>query len=231
VSKTIGTRAASILQRVSECLALTREEGLPLVTVSWAQSASGAIARADGTPVALSGPESLLVTHHLRALHDAILVGIGTVIADNPLLSVRLVEGHQPRTVILDSNLRFPADARLLAREDMKPWIFHAQDTPPGDAGRELQKRGARLFPVPRSGAGLDLRAVLRALAAQGISSVMVEGGARVLRSFLASGCAAQAVVTVSPAAIDGVPGPGVPSFRFSVQERHGNDTVTWGII
>jgi riboflavin-specific deaminase-like protein len=231
VSEAIGTQSGLVLRRAAQSLVSRRDGEFPAVTLSWAQSATGAIARADGAPIALSGPESLVVTHRLRALHDAILVGIGTVIADDPLLSVRLAEGPQPQPVILDSRLRFPSGARLLARKDRKPWIFHADDVVKSAESRVLQERGARLFAVPGTVAGLDLRAVLQTLAAQGVASLMVEGGARVLRSFLSEGLAGQAVVTVSPCAVDGLPGPGMPTFRDSIQELYGQDTVIWGEI
>ena len=207
----------------------SRRGPLPVVTVTWAQSAVGAIATADGRPLALSGRESMTLTHHLRAAHDAILVGISTVIADDPLLSVRLLPGTppQPQPVVLDSRLRFPEGARLLARADRKPWIFHCEA--PGAAGAILQKRGARLFRVSRGPGGVDLYAVLQALWAEGIHSLMVEGGAKVLRAFLTAGFAEQVVVTVSPSGAHGLQGPDIPGFVQTISERVGVDTVTWG--
>ncbi|HEY9593643.1 MAG TPA: RibD family protein [Spirochaetia bacterium] len=201
---------------------------LPVVTLSWAQSADGAIAAADGTPAALSGPESLCLTHRLRTLHDAILVGIQTVLNDDPLLSSRLVEGRQPQPVVLDAHLRFPLTARLLARVDRKPWIFCHGDS--SRTGAALRARGARLFEVDADGGSLDLRAVLAILRSEGIASMMVEGGARVLRSFLAEGLARQVVVTTSPTRLSGVEGPGIPRCVRSIEEAWGADTVFWGI-
>jgi riboflavin-specific deaminase-like protein len=208
--------------------------GLPAVTLSWAQASSGAIAAAGGARVALSCPESLTLTHRLRAMHQGILVGIGTVISDDPLLSVRLADGPQPQPVVLDSHLRFPLSARLLARADRKPWIFHSDA--PAEKARELERRGARLFQVARAGEGLDIAAVLRVLAAQGIDSLMVEGGAHVLRSFLSRELAQQAVITVCPFDLEGPRvlepdawGRTMPAFLESWQENHGRDTVTWG--
>ncbi len=116
--------------------------GLPAVTLSWAQASNGAIAAAGGVRVALSCPESLTLTHRLRGMHRGILVGIGTVISDDPLLSVRLADGPQPQPVVLDSRLRFPLSARLLARVDRKPWIFSSDA--PTEKARELERRGAR---------------------------------------------------------------------------------------
>jgi 3,4-dihydroxy 2-butanone 4-phosphate synthase/GTP cyclohydrolase II len=200
---------------------------LPLVTVSWAQTSTGAIGAAGGQRAAISGPESMVLTHHLRALHDVILVGIQTVLSDDPQLSVRLVEGPQPQPVVLDSHLRFPLTARLLARNDRKPWIFHSSQ----DASREheLEIKGARLFTTRASTLGLDLEDVLRMLAAQGVKSVMVEGGARVLRAFMDQGMAQQAVVTISPSLMKGVQGPGIPEMISPVQVTLGADTIVWG--
>jgi len=213
-----------------------RRDPLPVVTLSWAQSASGAIARDDGTPLRLSGPESMLLTHRLRAAHDAILVGIQTVLNDDPLLSVRLLPGPppppQPQPVVLDSRLRFPPGARLLAREDRKPWVFHSSDAgPAGAAAAVLQDRGARLFRVGRGPGGLDLYEILMKLGAAGISSLMVEGGARVLRAFMAAGFAEQIVVTVSPSPVQGMAGPGMPGLVESLTEAYGSDSVTWGTL
>ena len=171
----------------------------------------------------------MTLTHHLRAAHDAILVGIATVIADDPLLSVRLLPGTppQPQPVVLDSRLRFPADARLLARVDRKPWIFHCEE--PGGSAAALRQRGARLFRVSRGPGGVDLYALLQALWAEGIHSLMVEGGAKVLRAFLTAGFADQVVVTVSPSSAQGLQGPDIPGFVQTISERVGVDTVTWG--
>jgi riboflavin-specific deaminase-like protein len=222
----------------SETLHVLREAGrspLPIVTVSWARSVTGAIAAADGARTALSGTESLLLTHRLRAMHEAILVGIRTVLSDDPLLSVRLVEGAQPQPVILDSHLRFPLEARLLSRTDRKPWIFHLEGTEASPAGGEAREHaealaaaGARLFPVPPGMGGLDLRRVLSALLAEGIHSLMVEGGARVLGSFISQGLASQAVITVSPTVIAGIEGPQMPETGLSLRERYGVDEVVW---
>jgi riboflavin-specific deaminase-like protein len=209
-------------------------KGRPVVTLSWAQTLNAMISGARGTPFPLSSSESLALTHRLRSLHAAILVGIGTVLADDPLLSVRFAEGPQPRPIVLDSRLRTPAASRLMSREDMKPWIFHSEA--PGDGGSELVRRGARLFRVEATGAGLDLAQMLAALDAEGIGSVMVEGGAGVLSSFLAGGFAAQAVITVAPFYMDGYPlfpaasGSPLPvELEQAEWESHGRDAVVWG--
>ncbi|MGA2763788.1 MAG: RibD family protein [Spirochaetia bacterium] len=203
----------------------------PIVTLSWAQSRDGAIAQPDRTRAILSGPESMALTHRLRSLHRGILVGIGTVLADDPQLTVRLVEGPSPQPVVLDSALRTPCAARLLQRSDSGPWIIHSQEASPARA-RELEQRGARLFSLPRKGNGLPLLEVLRILSENGIDSLMVEGGARVLRSFLSGGLAQQAVVTVSPVEMNGLrifDNAVMPAFAEESREKYGPDLVTWG--
>ncbi len=130
---------------------------------------------------------------------------------------------------VLDSRLRFPLGARLLARTDKKPWIFHASGRGSTVAG-ELERRGAVLFAVANSHGGLDLRAVLAALAGAGISTLMVEGGARVLRAFMTLRLAAQVVVTESRLPVEGVPGPGIPPLNPSLKGNVGEDVVTWGL-
>ena len=210
--------------------------GFPVVTLSWAQTPASVIAAARGARTTLSSAESLAFTHRLRGAHDGILAGIGTVLADDPLLSVRLAAGRQPRPVILDTRLRTPPSARLLARTDRSPWIFHGEA--PGDAARELAARGARLFRVRETGSGLDLDEVLAALAAEGIRSLMVEGGALVLRAFIAAHLARQAVVTVCPREMDGYAlfeeGRAWRKrldFSQSLEEAFGIDTVVWGLF
>ncbi len=209
----------------------------PVVTVSWAQSVDGAIARRGGERVILSSQESMVLTHVLRSLHGAILVGIGTVAADDPLLTVRLVDGPSPQPVVLDSTLRFPGSARLLSRTDHAPWIFHAAEAP-ADRARELAGRGARLFPLSAGPGGLPLKEVLRTLAENGISSLMVEGGGRVLRSFMTQDLAEQAAITVSPSRLEGLRifegGAGplcLPGFREMSRQHSGVDTVVWGLF
>jgi 3,4-dihydroxy 2-butanone 4-phosphate synthase/GTP cyclohydrolase II len=172
----------------------------------------------------------MILTHRLRAAHDAILVGIQTVLTDDPLLSVRLLPGpppRQPQPVVLDSRLRFPPGARLLAREDMKPWLFHSEN--PRERAAALQAGGARLFHVSHGPGGVELYEVLTKLGEAGISSLMVEGGAKVLRAFITAGFVEQIVVTVSASMIQGLPGPGMPGLVESLTESVGADSVTWG--
>lgn len=177
--------------------------GRPFVTLSYAQSLDGSIAARSGRPLALSGPESMTLTHSQRACHDAILVGIGTVLADNPRLTVRLVAGRDPQTVIMDSRLRFPPYAELL-RHGRSPWIATAQEA---DSQRleALETAGARVFRLPSADGWVDLVSLLKLLSDLGIHSLMVEGGARVITSFLVSRLVDQMVLTIAPWLVGGL--------------------------
>lgn len=178
--------------------------GRPFVTLSYAQSLDGSITARRGEPLAISGPESMEMTHGLRAEHDAILVGIGTVLADDPRLSVRLVEGSNPQPVIVDSHLRCPLDAKLFKNEKA-PWIATTEDA---DRRRQaaLESAGARVLRVPAEGNGhVDIRRLLSLLAQLGVQSLMVEGGAAIISSFLAARLVDRLIVTIAPMLVGGL--------------------------
>ncbi len=181
------------------------EKGRPLVTLCYAQSLDGSIAARRGQPLLLSGTESFTFAHHMRRAHQVILVGIGTVLADDPQLNVRLVEGAHPQPLILDTHLRFPLSARLLTRPGPKPWIACAEGCDPRRRAA-LEAAGARLLTFPLDPAGrLDLPAVLARLAQEGVESVMAEGGAKVIGSLLCQRLADLLVVTIAPVFVGGL--------------------------
>ncbi|MFW5796535.1 MAG: RibD family protein [Alkalispirochaeta sp.] len=183
----------------------------PFVTVSFAQSLDGSLSATGGVKTKLSGPDSFVLTHALRSVHDAILVGIGTVRADDPRLTVREWTGPDPVPVILDTSLQTPSTARFLARKTYtgnddgtrRPVVFYRDE--PEDPERDarklaLESAGARCIPVHPRG----ILEVLAELAGLGVSSVMVEGGAGVIASFLAARCVDRVVVTVAPRFLGG---------------------------
>jgi len=182
-----------------------RHTGRPFVTLSYAQSVDGSIAARPGQPLALSGTLAMILTHQLRAAHDAILVGIGTVLADNPRLTVRLVAGKNPQPIVADSWLRLPLGAHLLCQHPLSPWIAAGE---PADAGRQqvLEAAGARVLRLPMNTRGhVNLSALLERLGELGITSVMVEGGARIITSFLAERLVDHIVLTVAPRLVGGI--------------------------
>ena len=209
----------------------------PFVTLTYAQSVDGCIAESKDQPLAISGPQSRTFTHQLRAAHDAILVGIGTVLTDDPRLTVRLVEApRDPRPVVLDSRLRFPATARLLTGPG--PWIVTAEDADP-ERQAKLEAAGAKVLRLPLSAPGrIDLERLLAALAEKGVKSLMVEGGATVISSFLAARLVDHLVVTVAPMLVGGLPAvaredrrncPGLPRLRAARYRQLGDDLIIWG--
>ena len=178
--------------------------GRPFVTLSYAQSLDGCIAAKPGQPFALSGAESLKLTHKLRAAHETILVGLGTVLVDNPRLNVRLASGKDPQPVVVDSQLRFPLDANLLQQPPF-PWIA---TTDQADLSRQhtLEMAGVQVLRLPiTSGGQVNLVALLTRLGEAGVSSLMVEGGARIITSFLAEHLVDYLVLTLAPTLLGGL--------------------------
>jgi GTP cyclohydrolase II len=196
-----------ILDQVAEFLqaaaAPRRRPGRPCVTLSYAQSLDGSIADRPGRPLALSGSQAMAMTHGLRALHQAILVGIGTVLADNPRLNVRLVSGQDPQPVVVDSRLRFPPYANLL-KNRRSPWIATHEDADP-ERQQALEVAGARVLRMPGSNGWVDLDVLLGYLGSIGINSLMVEGGAQIITSFFTSRLVDQVVLTIAPLLVGGL--------------------------
>ena len=175
----------------------------PFVTLSYAQSLDGSIAAVPGQQLALSSPESFVVTHALRAQHQAILVGIGTVLADNPRLNVRLVDGPNPHPIVVDSNLRLPADAAMFTQHKS---VFVASASVKLDRQAALESAGASVVHTPDTESTLvDLAALLDELGTRGVKSVMVEGGAAILNSFLVQALADYVVLTIAPTFVGGL--------------------------
>jgi 3,4-dihydroxy 2-butanone 4-phosphate synthase/GTP cyclohydrolase II len=177
----------------------------PFVTLTFAQSLDGSIAQSPRSRTQLSNACSQVLTHYLRARHDAILVGVDTVMVDDPRLSVRLVDGPSPRPVILDSRLRFPPGARLLAGGGAEP-VIATTARASRTRERRLRAAGADVLRLPQGKGGrVDLHALLRHLRGANTSSLMVEGGARVITSFLRAGLVDLLVLTVCPRLIGGL--------------------------
>ena len=202
-------RHVNLIEHITEILqeaqAQRRRTGRPYVTLTYAQSLDGSIAARPGHPLALSCQESQVMTHALRAGHDAILVGIGTVLADDPSLTVRLVSGDNPQPVILDSRLRFPLYAKLLQQNGPLPWIATSSLSAP-EREATLTRLGALVYRLPTGSQSLiDLTALLKLLGEKGINSLMVEGGAQIITNFLASRLVDQVVVTIAPVVVGGV--------------------------
>jgi len=214
-------------------LAYHAEHRQPYVTLSYAQTLDGTIGAPHGGQLRISGSESLMVTHQLRARHDAILVGIGTVLTDDPQLTVRLVEGPDPQPIIIDSHLRFPTTARMWSHPTKRLWIATLDTDSP--KAQLLRDRGARLIQLPATEEQqVDLSALFSLLGAEGIRSVMVEGGASIIANLIRQQLAHYAVVTVAPRYQPGIRvnaarQPALATFEVPTYTQVGSDMMLWG--
>ena len=162
------------------------------VTLKIATSMDARIAMSTGESKWITGAEAREAVHEIRARHDAVLAGIGTVLADDPQLNVRLPgqeAKQQPHRIVLDSELRIPATARLLSVGSGQVFVFTSHDSETEKAAA-LRDAGVNVIPVERKlEGGLEIREVLTHLGEYGIGSVMIEGGGQVAASALREGC------------------------------------------
>lgn len=180
----------------------------PYVVVKYAQSMDGRIATSTGDARWISSPEERAVSHALRARCDGILVGLGTVVNDDPQLTVRLVPGVSPTRVILDSTLSAPFTARIF--DDAAPTIVMTTERSDPKRRDELLARDVVVRVVPADPAGVDLGSVLALLAEMGVSSLLVEGGQRVITSLLRGRHVDRVIVALAPIVLGkGVEGVG----------------------
>src|SRR6202171_1246581 len=215
----------------------------PHVILKLAVSSDDKIGAAGRKPLAISGEAARARVHLLRTQCDAILVGIGTVRADDPLLTCRLpgMEARSPVRVVLDRSLRIPGTSRLVHSARETPlWVMTSSlsDAP---AAMKLGAAGAQVIRVATTTApppGLDLSAVLHALSGKGITRLLVEGGARVAASFVAAGLVDEVWLLRGAEAVgaDGVPAldalplsalTGSPAFKRRASETLQKDTLT----
>jgi diaminohydroxyphosphoribosylaminopyrimidine deaminase / 5-amino-6-(5-phosphoribosylamino)uracil reductase len=154
-------------------------DGRPHVTLKLAVSADGKVAAAGRRPVAITGDRVRDRVHLLRAQHDAIMIGIGTALADDPVLTCRLpgMEKNSPLRVVLDSGLRLPNEARLVQSARETPLLIITGGNAPLARESALRMQGADVARIIHAAAQLDLAAALKLLAARGITRLMVEGG------------------------------------------------------
>jgi diaminohydroxyphosphoribosylaminopyrimidine deaminase / 5-amino-6-(5-phosphoribosylamino)uracil reductase len=214
----------------------------PHVILKLAVSADDKIGAAGHKPVTITGEAARTRVHLLRAQCDAILVGIGTVLADDPVLTCRLpgMEAFSPVRVVLDRALRVPGTSRLVHSARRTPLWIMTSDFADAPAAMKLGAAGAQVFRVAATNTppGLDLPEVLRALSERGISRLMVEGGARVASSFVSAGLVDEAWLLRGPDTVgaDGVPAldalplsalTGSPALKVRASESVGKDTLT----
>lgn len=172
----------------------------PFVTVSYAQTIDGRLATSTGSSRWISGDDSLRFAHKLRASHDGIMVGVGTVHKDDPHLTVRHVQGRDPVRVIADSSLRTPLDAAVLANGAAAGTVLAVIDRAAPERCDQVTALGATVLHFNRDDEGrVDLIELLSTLYARGMRTLMVEGGARLITSLLRLRLVDRLAVCVAP--------------------------------
>ncbi len=213
------------------------QQGKPYVTLKLALTLDGRIANAAGASRWITGPLARRHTHAARARHDAVMVGIGTALADDPDLTVRdLGMPHQPLRIVIDSRLRLPASSRLAqTARDVPVWLCHAETTPvPAD----LRNLGLHLIPCATGSDGrVDISDALQRLATLGLTRIFCEGGGALAASLIAGGLVGQ-IIAFSAGHVfgsDGTPGVGplvgsptlaAPDYRLTEVQVLGNDLM-----
>jgi GTP cyclohydrolase II len=178
---------------------LPRNGARPSVTVHYAQTIDGRLATRTGDSQWISGQESLVLAHALRASHAAVLVGAGTVAADDPRLTARLVEGPSPVRVVLDSTLRLSPQASVVA-DGAAPTILATTDRAPVDRRRDFARGTVEVLVLPSTADGrVDLGSLLDELGARGMATLLVEGGAGVITSMIRERRVSRLVVSIAP--------------------------------
>jgi diaminohydroxyphosphoribosylaminopyrimidine deaminase / 5-amino-6-(5-phosphoribosylamino)uracil reductase len=234
----IGTLAKEARRAHAGHIRRTRE-GRPHVMVKLAVSADGKVGLAGRRPVPITGEAARARVHRLRAMHDAVLTGIGTVAADDPLLTCRLpgMAQRSPVRVVLDTQLRLAPLARLVTSASEVPlWILAGEQAEP-ERERTLLARGAEVMRVRTADGMLDLKAALEAIAGRGITRLLVEGGpilaAALLRADLIDEAALlRSAKIIGPEGIDALEGLPLEALTRSAKlveigsEPVGEDTI-----
>lgn len=207
-SKGIDVQGGILAERINRQLEawLCRiVHGRPFVTLKTALSLDGKYAANDGSARWITGAAARRHVHKLRSQADVVLTGIGTVLADDPMLNVRLGRSfHQPIRAVVDSSLRIPQGSKLVQSAREYPvWVFH---TGIASAARQeiLINAGVRLFKIPSAAGGVDLNAVLRILHRQGCYSILAECGDTLTTALLNARLVDKVIAYISPKLIGG---------------------------
>jgi diaminohydroxyphosphoribosylaminopyrimidine deaminase/5-amino-6-(5-phosphoribosylamino)uracil reductase len=215
---------------------LLQTQQRPMITLKLAVSADWKMSTGDKNNPWITGEVARMHAHLLRANHDAILVGIGTVLADNPMLDCRIpgLEEFSPVRVVLDSNLKIPLDSKLVQSANIIPlWILHINGSE--KKIEELNSAGVILVRHPGEGrdpeSNLDwtpafARVTLKLLAGRGMSRVLIEGGARVAQNFLNAELIDEVMIYQSSKIVgdSGLPAPELPKEFMLKEEKHLGD-------
>jgi diaminohydroxyphosphoribosylaminopyrimidine deaminase/5-amino-6-(5-phosphoribosylamino)uracil reductase len=225
-----GTEATAA-RRLNQPFRKHARTGLPLVVLKMAMSLDGQTATAAGDSPWISGPESRELVHRWRAEHDAIAVGIGTALADDPLLTARIEGARQPKRVIFDSQARLPLDSQLLQTLDQAPVLVVTSPDAPTDRTSALQNAGAEII------IATDIDSALRELGRREVTSLFLEGGRTLASSFLSADQVDESRTFIAPMLLGKFnPDPraggtvgGTMSEEASATGRHGGSPAVTG--
>jgi diaminohydroxyphosphoribosylaminopyrimidine deaminase/5-amino-6-(5-phosphoribosylamino)uracil reductase len=196
-------------RRLNEAFCKYISQKIPFVILKVAATLDGKIATRDGESKWISGETSRRLVHKLRSQVDGTLVGIGTVLKDNPLLTARVSGGNDPYRIILDSRLRIPGEAKVIGTDPSKA-IIAATELAAMERREELEKSGVRILIVNSKGGRVDLKCCLSKLGEMGITSLLVEGGSQVNGSFLDEGYIDKLILFLSPKIMGDQKAPGI---------------------
>lgn len=207
----------------------------PRVTLKLATSLDGRIALADGTSQWITGPEARARSHEMRAAHDAVLVGIGTVLADDPLLTARTVPlpARQPVRIVMDSAARTPPQGRLMKSAGIGPVVIATA----GAAAPDLEAAGAEIWNCAGPDGRVSPDELLRRCEVESIASLMIEGGGQIAAAFLRAACVDRLAWFRASILIGGDGLPAIaglelsslaeaPAFRLHAREQIGADVL-----
>jgi diaminohydroxyphosphoribosylaminopyrimidine deaminase/5-amino-6-(5-phosphoribosylamino)uracil reductase len=196
--------------------------GRPMVTLKLASTLDGRIATRTGESQWITGPPARRLAHAMRGRHDAVMVGVGTVLADNPDLTCR-IPGFRPTPIvriIADSHLRTPLTARLASTASETPTWFLVREGADPARRTAFGNLGATLIDVPGASAGVDLTAALQALGAAGLTRILVEGGGQVAAALLRADLVDRIAWFHAPAIMGGDGWPAVQAFGTETLDR-----------
>ncbi|MDW8290981.1 MAG: bifunctional diaminohydroxyphosphoribosylaminopyrimidine deaminase/5-amino-6-(5-phosphoribosylamino)uracil reductase RibD [Armatimonadota bacterium] len=219
-------------RQLNEIFVKYHATGMPFVTAKVAMSLDGKIATRTGDSKWITEEPARRAAHRLRARHDAVMAGIGTVLQDDPLLTVRLPRIREPLQrlrVVVDSRLRCPEEAQVLRVEEA-PTLIATTEAAPLDKVARLRERGVEVEVLPAGEGGVDLYALMQALARRGVTGVLCEGGGTLLASLFAQKLVDKVVFFYAPRILGGREAPtAVEGIGFlRVEESLWLERVQW---